>query len=58
MRLKRACKKRPYFLLDGPLMGHTLWLTTASTMVMNIHGRRGRYAGTDRLDGLTWEEMT
>lgn len=40
---KTKGRKRPIKCQDGPLIGHTLWLTESETAVFTIKGQTGQY---------------
>lgn len=40
---RKGVRKSAYKCVGGPMDGHTLYLTTPSTVPMNMAGQRGRY---------------
>lgn len=55
-RLRRA-RKEAYAVIDGPMRGHTLWLSDhAGTMPVAFKGQQGRYVIGGRMQ-LRWEAL-
>lgn len=40
---RKTVRKSAYKCVGGPMDGHTLYLTTPSTVPINMAGQRGRY---------------
>ncbi|QKW95367.1 hypothetical protein [Ralstonia phage RPZH3] len=40
---RKTVRKTAFQCVGGPMDGHTLYLTTPSTVPMNMAGQRGRY---------------
>ncbi|CAH0532185.1 hypothetical protein UAM5_00068 [Ralstonia phage UAM5] len=56
---RKTVRKSAFKCQGGPMDGHTLYLTTPSTVPMNMNGQRGRYVTYDIMGlsnpVLSWE---
>lgn len=51
----KRVRKTAFKCEGGPMHGHTLYLTTPSTVPMDVNGQRGRYVGCGIVKALAWE---
>lgn len=49
--------KSPFVVMDGPLRGVVLWLSSGSTLPVVVRGKAGQYAAKPGYARLQWQPL-